>query len=71
MIGLYLHIPFCEKKCHYCNFVVTTSYSKKEQTEFLTAIEKEIGHHRDHFEDRDFETLYLGGGTPSVLSEGS
>lgn len=67
--GLYLHIPFCIKKCHYCNFVITTSGSEGKQTEFLSCLEKEMDHYGDHFRNVLFETLYLGGGTPSSLSE--
>src|SRR3989338_2849950 len=67
--SLYLHVPFCIKKCHYCNFVVTTSGSGDKQTEFLSSLEKEIDHTRDRFRNVFFETLYLGGSTPSSLSE--
>ena len=69
MTGLYLHIPFCVKKCHYCNFVITTSGSQDKQTEFLSCLEKEMAHYADRFRNVLFETLYLGGGTPSSLSE--
>jgi len=67
--GLYLHIPFCIKKCHYCNFVITNSGSQDKKTEFLSSLEKELDHYHDRFRNVFFETLYLGGGTPSSLSE--
>lgn len=69
MTGLYLHIPFCIKKCHYCNFVISTSRSEDKETQFLSCLEKEMAHHGDRFQNISFETLYLGGGTPSSLSE--
>src|SRR3989338_7272443 len=71
MVGLYLHIPFCVKKCHYCNFVITTSGSEDKQAAFLSSLEKEMDHCSDRFRNVFFETLYLGGGTPSSLRDES
>lgn len=68
MIGLYIHIPFCKKKCHYCNFVVTTARRASGYYEFLTALEKEMAFYRDGLSERSFDTLYLGGGTPSTFT---
>ena len=68
MAGLYIHIPFCTKKCHYCNFVITTQKTSEAHGNFLTALEREIAHYRSDLKNTVFETLYLGGGTPSVLS---
>ena len=68
MTGLYIHIPFCEKKCHYCDFVITTQKSPVSRAVFLKALEKEISRYRGYFENSLFETLYLGGGTPSVMN---
>ena len=68
MTGLYIHIPFCAKKCHYCNFVVTTAHTPESRAAFLGALEKEMIHYKADFKDIDFDTLYLGGGTPSVMS---
>ncbi|MBI2094758.1 MAG: radical SAM family heme chaperone HemW [Candidatus Omnitrophica bacterium] len=67
MAGLYLHIPFCAKKCHYCNFVVTTSDSPGERGEFLDRLGREAAHYSPRFRGVSFDTLYLGGGTPSRL----
>jgi len=69
MAGLYIHIPFCSKACHYCNFHFSTSLHRKDA--FLQALEKEIAH--PHLPDkvlleRNIETIYFGGGTPSLLS---
>jgi oxygen-independent coproporphyrinogen-3 oxidase len=63
--GLYIHIPFCKTKCPYCDFYSETSMSLIP--EWLRAVEKEALLYRDHFPFCD--TLYLGGGTPTVLDE--
>jgi len=62
--GLYIHIPFCVRKCLYCDFYSSTSISAVP--EFLSALFKELGMYRDRFDA--FDTLYIGGGTPSLLS---
>jgi len=61
--GLYVHIPFCRTKCPYCGFYSITSLSLIEP--WLTALENEVRLQKDGF--GPFETLYMGGGTPSVL----
>lgn len=63
MSGIYLHIPFCRKACHYCNFHFSTSLKLKN--EFLHALILEI--HRKKNLDLAIETVYFGGGTPSLL----
>lgn len=65
--GLYLHIPFCRVKCHYCNFVITLDRSASMRERFLCALEKEIASARARYGNLSFETLYFGGGTPSAL----
>ncbi len=62
--GLYIHIPFCLKKCPYCDFYSITDLSL--QPPFLDALTAEI--HRTRAVDGVFDTLYIGGGTPSVLN---
>jgi oxygen-independent coproporphyrinogen-3 oxidase len=62
--GLYIHIPFCLRKCGYCDFYSVTSVSRIP--DFLKALFKEMEMVRDQF--GPFDTVYLGGGTPSVLS---
>lgn len=62
--GLYVHVPFCQSKCHYCDF-----YSIPESAlipVWLVALEKEAEIYKDRFDP--FNTLYLGGGTPSLLA---
>ena len=62
--GLYIHIPFCLSKCHYCDFYSQTSISAIP--DFLDALFKEMEMYRNRF--LSFETVYIGGGTPSLLS---
>ncbi|MBG6187064.1 radical SAM family heme chaperone HemW [Flavobacterium sp. CAN_S2] len=66
MSGIYIHIPFCKQACHYCDFHFSTSMKKKE--EMVLAIAKEIQMRKSEFENEDVETIYFGGGTPSVLT---
>ena len=65
--GLYLHIPFCQVKCHYCNFVITLDQSKNMRERFFAALEREAEDARRRFGALQFETFYWGGGTPSLL----
>ena len=66
MAGLYLHIPFCRKACHYCNFHFSTDLSYVER--MVNAICDEIELTADYLQVDTIETIYFGGGTPSVLS---
>ncbi|MFE3867498.1 radical SAM family heme chaperone HemW [Flavobacterium sp. LS2P90] len=66
MSGIYIHIPFCKQACHYCDFHFSTSMKKKE--EMVLAIAKEIQMRKSEFENQTVETIYFGGGTPSVLT---
>ena len=63
---LYLHIPFCKQACHYCDFHFSTSMKKKE--EMVLALAKELQLCKSEFENEAVETIYFGGGTPSVLT---
>jgi len=67
--GLYIHIPFCVKKCAYCDFYSTTTEPSKIE-KFLNAAENEVELYAQHpvFAQIKFRTLYIGGGTPSLLS---
>lgn len=65
MAGIYIHIPFCKHKCHYCNFFsVATSRWK---VPFIEALLKEIELQKDYLEGESVKTIYFGGGTPSLL----
>lgn len=66
MSGIYIHIPFCKQACHYCDFHFSTSLKKKD--EMILALAKEIEMRKSEFQDEIVETIYFGGGTPSILS---
>lgn len=68
MGGIYIHIPFCKQACHYCDFHFSTSLKKKE--EMVLAIAKEIVLRKSEADNETIETIYFGGGTPSILSIG-
>lgn len=68
MAGIYLHIPFCKKACHYCDFHFSTSF--KYKTEVIEALHRELDLRKSYLNNAPVETIYFGGGTPSVL-EGS
>ncbi|MES2411348.1 MAG: radical SAM family heme chaperone HemW [Bacteroidota bacterium] len=65
MSGIYIHIPFCKQACHYCDFHFSTSIKKKD--EMVLALAKEIALRKNEFKDEVVETIYFGGGTPSIL----
>ncbi|MCQ2265405.1 MAG: radical SAM family heme chaperone HemW [Bacteroidales bacterium] len=66
MSGIYIHIPFCRQKCIYCAFYSVALLSKKK--DFLDALDCEIDQTLDYLPSRQIDTLYIGGGTPSLLS---
>lgn len=67
MSGIYIHIPFCSKKCHYCNF--TSIASLKMKADYITALLKEIELRNQFFNKKEVvDTIYFGGGTPSLLT---
>jgi oxygen-independent coproporphyrinogen-3 oxidase len=66
MAGIYIHIPFCKQKCHYCNFYSLTS--EKYRSVFIDVLIKEIALQKNYLKGEEIETIYFGGGTPSLLS---
>ncbi len=64
MAGIYIHIPFCKRKCHYCNFFSLAS--SRSKVDFLAALKKEIGSRSGYLTGTTINTLYFGGGTPSL-----
>ncbi|HSB93404.1 MAG TPA: radical SAM family heme chaperone HemW, partial [Flavitalea sp.] len=68
MAGIYIHIPFCKKACTYCNFHFSTLL--KSRNEFIDALLKEIRIRREYLGNQEIETIYFGGGTPSILNIG-
>jgi oxygen-independent coproporphyrinogen-3 oxidase len=65
MSGIYIHIPFCKQACHYCDFHFSTSLKKKD--EMVLALANEMELRAIEFKDEVVETIYFGGGTPSIL----
>jgi len=65
MSGIYIHIPFCRRKCHYCNFFSLASLKYKER--FLGALKEEIFLRKKYLDGKPIESIYIGGGTPSIL----
>lgn len=63
---IYIHIPFCKQKCSYCNFHFSTSLNFKD--EMIAAMKKEIFLRKDELQNKNLQSLYFGGGTPSILS---
>jgi oxygen-independent coproporphyrinogen-3 oxidase len=66
MAGIYIHIPFCKQACHYCDFHFSTS--DKNKTQLIHALLDEIRLRKSSWQDQAIETIYFGGGTPSVLT---
>jgi oxygen-independent coproporphyrinogen-3 oxidase len=64
--GLYLHIPFCERKCGYCDFYSVTTLESRDQ--FVNGLLAEINLISPNFQHLKFDTIFMGGGTPSLLS---
>jgi oxygen-independent coproporphyrinogen-3 oxidase len=67
MAGLYLHIPFCKQACHYCDFYFSTSQDIKD--DLVDSICRELELQKDYLSGEILETIYFGGGTPSLLNE--
>ena len=65
MAGIYIHIPFCKQACHYCDFHFSTSLQYKQQ--MLDALKKEIQLQKGYLQGETIQTIYFGGGTPSIL----
>jgi oxygen-independent coproporphyrinogen III oxidase len=66
MAGIYIHVPFCKKACHYCNFHFSTQIQHID--DYVQALLREIALQKNYLSDK-VETLYFGGGTPSLLNE--
>ena len=67
MSGIYIHIPFCKQACNYCDFHFSTSLNNKAN--LVASILNEIDIRKNYLTDTTIETIYFGGGTPSLLSE--
>ncbi len=69
-IGIYVHLPFCESKCAYCDFNSYAGMSQKQQ-EYIGALIKEIKSYSSRVKGRMVDTIYIGGGTPSTIFSGA
>lgn len=65
MAGIYLHIPFCKKACHYCNFHFSTSLQNRD--EMVECLHLEAAMQKEYLAGQPVQTIYFGGGTPSIL----
>ena len=65
-IGAYVHIPFCKQKCYYCDFLSFANKEKYEE-EYTKSLVKEIRSFKEKKEKVEFDTIYIGGGTPSYI----
>jgi len=66
--GLYVHVPFCVRRCSYCTFVLTTDFSSRDR--YLAALRAEAAMTAEEARNAAFDSLYLGGGTPSAVPAG-
>ena len=64
-IGVYIHIPFCAHKCAYCDFY---SLANTDASGYAEAVIRQIKSHKSDFRGRFVDTVYIGGGTPSVIA---
>ena len=67
MAGIYIHIPFCKQQCNYCDFHFSTSL--KNKSDLISSLVAEMKLQRNFFNGTKITTIYIGGGTPSILSE--
>jgi len=68
MAGIYIHIPFCKKRCFYCDFFSSVQSENKDL--YVEAVCKELRDRKNYLKEQKVETVYFGGGTPSQLSAG-
>ena len=67
MAGIYIHIPFCKQRCTYCDFHFSTSFEKYRER-MVNSICKEITSRKQELDQHEINTIYFGGGTPSLLN---
>lgn len=63
--GIYVHIPFCYSKCSYCSFYSSSCFSSSDVDDYFATLKKEIDYYSKKYSSRIFDTVYIGGGTPS------
>lgn len=67
MAGIYVHVPFCKQACHYCDFHFSTNLTRRQQMADMIAME--LVQRADYLKGEKVETVYFGGGTPSLFNE--
>ena len=67
-LSLYIHLPWCEKKCPYCDFNINTSKSEGDEDKLLNALYQDLKGSYQYIQNRKFSSVYFGGGTPSLVS---
>ena len=67
-IGLYIHIPFCVQKCKYCAFLSSTNYDSELLSQYVQKVADEVHSYKKKLGDKIIKYVYIGGGTPNVLS---
>jgi coproporphyrinogen III oxidase-like Fe-S oxidoreductase len=68
-VGLYIHIPFCTSRCHFCKYYSETIISKNIMSEYVKCIKKELSLYEINFKKHSLQSIYFGGGTPTLLDE--
>ena len=66
--GIYIHIPFCTIKCFYCDYFSTAGYDEDRLPLFFNSLSKEIEFYKDIADNFIFNTIFIGGGTPSIIN---
>ncbi|MCL2050737.1 MAG: radical SAM family heme chaperone HemW [Lachnospiraceae bacterium] len=66
-LSIYIHIPFCQSKCFYCDFLSAKATSDQEMTDYVAALIYEIEMEAPKYRDYEVQTVFFGGGTPSIL----
>lgn len=69
MAGIYIHVPFCRQKCTYCDFASFPKENGKQEA-YFACLYREIKGRAEQLKDRTFDTVYFGGGTPSLVPAG-
>lgn len=65
-LGIYVHIPFCKKKCEYCDFISFSGIESKEE-DYIKVLIQDINYYSNFVKDYEVDTIYFGGGTPSYI----
>ena len=69
-MGIYIHIPFCVRKCRYCDFLSFPA-AEREKDRYVQALLEEIRREAERYQDAVVDSVFIGGGTPTVLAEGA